>query len=228
MKKIFALTFAAMIILTCFTACKPKIKNGIVIQNQAGDSYAAVTKTDGGIARDDAGNVILLVTDANGKNVKDANGEYATKIVALDSALVVGDVIECNDFAMTIPNGWSNEKSYTELMIRKDGTEDLITVNSLRNVSLAKTLQDTVALIDNIKKLNPGAKITNTSVDVLGKKANLISGYAADDGTGKSAFLGYIIFSHEGTVFSCNLISNHDMNENLDEYLKIINTIEYR
>ena len=95
MKKIFALTFAAMIILTCFTACKPKIKNGIVIQNQAGDSYAAVTKTDGGIARDDAGNVILLVTDANGKNVKDANGEYATKIVALDSALVVGDVIEC-------------------------------------------------------------------------------------------------------------------------------------
>ncbi len=228
MKKIFALTVAVMTILTCFTACKPKIKNGIVVQNQAGDSIAAVTQADGGLARDEAGNIIVLVTDANGKNVKDENGEYATKAVALDTALVVGNVIECNDFAMTIPDGWSNEKSFTELMIRKDGTADLITVNSFRDISIGETLQKTIALIDNIKLMHPSAVIKNTTVDVLGQKANYISGYVADDGTGKAAFLGYIIFSYEGAVFSCNLISDHDMNENLDEYLKIINTVEYR
>lgn len=228
MKKIFALTIAVMTILTCFTACKPKIKNGVLIQNQAGENIAAVTQANGGIARDDAGNVILLVTDANGKNVKDENGEYATKAVALDHALVVGNVIECNDFAMTIPNGWSNEKSFTELMIRKDGTADLITVKNDRNASVAETLQKVTALVNNIQALNPNAVIRNTSVDVLGNKANFLSGYVADDGTGKAAFLGYIIFSHEGSVYTCNLISDHDMNENLDEYLKIINTVEFR
>lgn len=228
MKKIFALTIAAMIILTCFTACKPKIKNGVLLQNQAGENIAAVTQADGGIARDDAGNVILLVTDANGKNVKGENGEYETKAVALEHALVVGNVIECNDFAMTIPNGWSNEKSFTELMIRKDGTADLITVRSDRNASLADTLQKVTALINNIQVLNPNAVIKNTSVDILGNKASYMSGYAADDGTGKPAFFGYIIFTHEGSVYSCNLISDHDMNQNLDEYLKIINTVEFR
>lgn len=228
MKKIFALTFAAMIILTCFTACKPKIKNGIVLQDQAGNGIAAVTKTDGGLARDEAGNVIILVTDANGRNVKDENGEYATKAVAIDTALVVGNVIECNDFAMTIPDGWSNEKSFTELMIRKDGTADLITVNSFRNTSFNETLQNSITLIDAIKATKPDAVIKNTTVEVLGQKANYISGYVADDGTGKPAFLGYIIFVNEGIVFSCNLISDHDMNQNLDEYLKIINTVEYR
>lgn len=228
MKKIFALTIAVMTILTCFTACKPKIKNGVLLQNQAGENIAAVTQANGGIARDDAGNVILLVTDANGKNVKDANGEYATKAVALEHALVVGNVIECTDFAMTIPNGWSNEKSFTELMIRKDGTADLITVGNDRSASVSETLQKVTALINNIQALNPSAVIRNTSVDILGNKANYLSGYVADDGTGKAAFLGYIIFSHEGSVFICNLISDHDMNENLDEYLKIINTVEFR
>ncbi len=228
MKKIFALTVAVMTILTCFTACKPKIKNGVVLSDQAGNAIAAVTKTDGGLARDDAGNVIVLVTDANGKNVKDENGEYATKAVALDTALVVGNVIECNDFAMTIPDGWSNEKSFTELMIRKDGTEDLITVNSLRNTTLNETLQNSFTLINAIKESRPDAEITNTSVQVLGQKANYISGYVADDGTGKSAFFGYIIFVHDGIIFSCNLVSNHNMNNNLEEYLNIINTVEYR
>ncbi len=228
MKKIFALTFAAMIILTCFTACKPKLKNGVVLQNQAGDSFAAVTKTDGGLARDEAGNIIVLVTDANGKNVKGENGEPATKKIALDTALVIGNVVECNDFAMTIPDGWSDSGSFTELMIKKDGTADIITVNSFRNASINETLQNSITLIDAIKTINPSAVITNTSVEILGQKAHYISGYVADDGTGKPAFIGYIIFSHEGAVFSCNLISDHNMNDNLDEYLKIINTVEYR
>ena len=228
MKKIFAITIAAMTILTCFTACKPKLKNGVVLQNQAGDPIAAVTKTDGGLARDDAGNVIILVTDANGKNVKDENGEYATQAVALEHALVVGNVIECNDFAMTIPNGWSNEKSFNELMIKKDGTEDIITVSNDRSASLAVTLQEVTKIIDNIKLLRSDAVIKNSSVEVLGQKAHFLSGYVADDGTGKAAYLGYIIFSHEGSVYSCNLISDHDMSKNLDEYLEIINTVEFR
>ena len=63
MKKIFALTVAVMTILTCFTACKPKIKNGIILQDQAGDVVAAVTKKDGGLARDEAGNIIKVELD---------------------------------------------------------------------------------------------------------------------------------------------------------------------
>ncbi len=228
MKKIFALTFTAMIILTCFTACKPKLKNGVLLQNAAGDSIAAVTKADGGITRDDAGNIIVLVTDANGKNVKGDNGEYETKAVALEHALVVGNTIECADFAMTIPNGWKNEKSFTGIMIKKEGTADLITVDNDRSASLADTLQKANTLVENMKTLAPSTNITNTSVEILGKKANFISGYASDDGTGKGAYLGYIIFTNENSVYTCNLISDHNMGENLEEYLDIINTLQYR
>ena len=76
MKKYFALIISVIVILTCFTACKPKLKDGVLVTDAAGKGYAAVTQEGGGAARDDAGNLVVLVTDKNGKNVKGDNGEY--------------------------------------------------------------------------------------------------------------------------------------------------------
>ena len=63
MKKYFALIISVIVILTCFTACKPKLKDGVLVTDAAGKGYAAVTQEGGGAARDDAGNLVVLVTD---------------------------------------------------------------------------------------------------------------------------------------------------------------------
>ena len=53
MKKYFALILCALTVLTCFTACAPKA--------ELVDGYAAVTKEDGGVIRDQAGNITQYV-----------------------------------------------------------------------------------------------------------------------------------------------------------------------
>lgn len=228
MKKIFALTIAAMIILTCFTACKPKIKNGELVTDAAGENIAIATQADGGLQRDDSGNIIVLVTDEDGRNVKDENGEYATKAVALEHALVIGNQIECADYAIRIPNGWSDSLSYTELIIKKDGTEDTLSIANERGGSLKDTLQLASTVYTNMQAGFPSAVIENKKIEVLGMEANFLSGYVADNGTGKGSYIAYILFEHENSVYTCNLISDRNMSENLDEYIDILNTIEFR
>ena len=67
MKKYFALILTFILILTCFAACKPSIKDGTVVTEFGGQGHAAVTEADGGVKRDEAGNLIVLVTDENGR-----------------------------------------------------------------------------------------------------------------------------------------------------------------
>lgn len=228
MKKILALTIAAMVILTCFTACKPKIKNGEIVTNAAGENIAIATKADGGLQRDDSGNIIVLVTDEDGKNVKDENGEYATKAIALEHALVIGNQIECADYAIRIPNGWSDSMSFTELIIKKDGTEDTLSIANERGGSVKEALEQANKMIDNMKTAFAGTVTENKKIEVLGKEANFISGYLADNGTGSGSYIGFVIFEAENSVFTCNLISNRNMSENLDDYIDILNTVEFR
>lgn len=228
MKKIFALTVAAMIILTCFTACKPKIKNGAIFSDAAGENIAAATQADGSIQRDDSGNIIVLVTDEDGRNVKNENGEYETKAVALEHALVIGNQIECADYAIRIPDGWSDSMSYTELIIKKDGTEDTLSIANERGASLKDTLELASSVYTNMQANYPASVIENKTIEILGMEANFLSGYLADNGTGKGSYIAYILFEHENSVYTCNLISDRNMSENLDDYIDILNTIEFR
>lgn len=228
MKKIFVLTVAAMIILTCFTACKPKIKNGAIFSDAAGENIAAATQADGSIQRDDSGNIIVLVTDEDGRNVKNENGEYETKAVALEHALVIGNQIECADYAIRIPDGWSDSMSYTELIIKKDGTEDTLSIANERGASLKDTLELASSVYTNMQANYPASVIENKTIEILGMEANFLSGYLADNGTGKGSYIAYILFEHENSVYTCNLISDRNMSENLDDYIDILNTIEFR
>ena len=146
MKKYFALIIAIMVILTCFTACKPKIKDGALVTNQAGENFAAVTKAGGGVIVDDAGNLVVLVTDEDGRNVKGDNGEYATNKVALEHALVIGNRVECEKYAITIPDGWSDAKSFNGLNLMRDGSDDVIVINE-REGDLVTAMGDTSSVI---------------------------------------------------------------------------------
>ncbi|MBQ6268084.1 MAG: hypothetical protein IJK64_10000 [Clostridia bacterium] len=226
MKKIFVILICMVLALTCLTACKAKLKNGTVLSG-GGRDYAAVTNEDGGIQRDEAGNIVVLVTNDKGKNVKDDNGEYATQAVALRGALVVGNRIECPDYRLEIPNGWSDYLSGADLMIERNGTNDILKIVSTRDGDLNTSMKQASELIDKMKTFSADTEYVNRTVKVLDQDAQLFAVYVPDNGTGAASYLGYIFFEHNGVVYSCMLTSDRNMNESIDEIVSILNTIEY-
>lgn len=225
MKKYLAVIFTFVLILTLFTACKPKLKGGFIISDSK-ESYAAVTNEDGGIKRDEAGNLVVLVTDKNGRNVKDDNGELMTNAVAIERPIVLGRRIECPDYAINIPDGWSDYETSSDLIIRRDGTEDQIKIITAGDKKFDEVVQGSQAYIDNMMKLASNVVHENKAVKVGEKDAHYVSGFAPDVG-GKQVFMGYIFFEHNNTTFSVALNSDRNFGENLDEILSILNTIEF-
>ncbi len=215
-----------LVILTCFTACKPKLKNGTVVTNAAGDVYAAVTKEDGGIARDEAGNLLVLVTDKNGKNVKGENGEYLTNPVALKHALVIGRQVECKTYSVTIPDGWSDAYSLNGLSIKKDNTKDALVIET-KDKSLDNAMGDVAQLMSIMKTTYPDAVGENKSVKLGDIDARFVSTFVPDAGESPS-YLAYYFFKQGANVYSCRITSDRDLSNDLDEFNNIITSISFR
>lgn len=225
MKKYFALILTFVLILTLFTACKPKLKGGLVISD-AGESYAAATNADGRIQRDEAGNLIVLVTDAKGRNVKDDNGELMTNAVAIERPIVVGRRIECPNYAINIPDGWSDHFTSSDLIIKKDGTEDQIKIITASDISLDDAILGSDEFLNNIVGAAANVVKENKSVKVGDIDAHYISAFAPDVG-GVQIYQGFIFFKQNGNTYSVALNSNRNLGENLDEILGILGTIEF-
>lgn len=227
MKKYFAVIFTFILILTCFVACKPKLKEGSLITNYAGENYAAVTQADGGIVRDGAGNIVVLVTDEKGKNVKE-NGEYQTNAIAFNHALVIGNTIEMPEYSIQIPNGWSNSKSFNSLVLTKDGTTDTLTLSTVDDKSIADVSQERLSII-NVTKANYENTVTESKTLSFGdiEEAAFYSVFVPDAGNGDSVYLSYIIFEKAGTVYSCMINAKSDISASIPEITDILATISF-
>ena len=223
MKKVIVLLIALMVVLTCFTSCKRTnvIKGGVMATDFNGNGIVpVVTKEDGGIIRDEAGNVIVLVTDKNGNTYKE-DGAYVTQAVAVEHALIFNNHVEMPDFAIDIPGGWSNSKSYDDLHIKKDGTEDTISISAMRNAKLADVEADNNKMFE----LFPGGVTTNTTVTVAGEEAHVLSAFTTVNGTG--VFLGFVTFSHQGVIYRCRIGSDRDLTGEINNIVKILDTIQF-
>lgn len=233
MKKYFALIISVIVILTCFTACKPKIKNGALVENGAGEQVAIVTSPDGGLVRDEAGNLIVLVTDENGKNVKDENGEYKTNAIAMDHAIVIGRRVETENYSVEIPNGWSNAKTLNDLSITKDGTDESLVI-SQKEGSASKAAESFLPLMENAVKKYSGVKTENTSVQINNEiTATYMSFYVPEvkrdeAGNAVSAYVGCFFFEKAGNTYSCKIEGRRNISENLEEFTDILATINFR
>ncbi len=235
MKKYFALIISLIVILTCFTACKPKIKNGTVVENGAGDKIAIVTSPDGGLVRDDAGNIIVLVTDADGKNVKDENGEYQTKAIAMDHAIVIGRHVETEHYSVEIPNGWSDAKTLNDLSITKDGTDESLVIME-KEGSATQAMEDPLKIFDNVKKMYANVISENTSVKINDSiTAKFISVYVPQIKTDESGnpvpgYIGYFFFEEAGHTYSCKIEARRNVGDgnDLKEFTDILATINFR
>ncbi|MBR5562351.1 MAG: hypothetical protein IKW12_04285 [Clostridia bacterium] len=226
MKKYFALILTFVLILTCFAACKPSIKDGTLVTEFGGKNHAAVTEADGGIKRDEAGNIIVLETDSNGKNVKDENGNYVTNPVGIDHALVIGNTIEMPEYSVQIPNGWSNSVSFENLVISRDGTADTLTISVIGDKSVADVIKERSTVINMTTSTYENVVTESKGVNVGEKEANLLSAFVPD-ANGAQVYLCYIIFEHAGNVYSCMLNSNTDISSTVPEVLEILGTINF-
>lgn len=227
MKKYFAVILTFILILTCFVACKPKLKDGLLITNNAGENYAAVTQADGGIVRDGAGNIVVLVTDEKGKNVKES-GEYRTNAIAFNHALVIGNTIEMPNYSIQIPNGWSNSKSFNSLVLKKDGTADTLTLSTVEDKTVSEVAQERLSIID-VTKSNYQNTITDSKTLSFGDidEAMFYSAFVPDAGNDNAVYLSYIVFEKAGTVYSCMINSNTDISASISEVTDILATINY-
>ncbi len=226
MKKYFALIIAAVLILTCFTACKAKLKGGAVISDGAGKSYAAVTKEGGGIVRDEAGNLIEYATNERGGNIKDDNGEYVTNPIAFEHAIVIGNTIEMPTFSIQIPDGWANSLSQKDLIIKRNGTEDVLKIQVLENESLGDIISSHTSIINITKSQFPATVAENKAVKIGDKDAQFYSAFVPE-ANGASVYLAYIFFEHNNNVYSCHINSNRDISGDIDEFTDILATIKY-
>ena len=226
MKKYFALILTFVLILTCFAACKPSIKDGTLVTEFGGKNHAAVTEADGGIKRDEAGNIIVLETDSNGKNVKDENGNYVTNPVGIDHALVIGNTIEMPEYSVQIPNGWSNSVSFENLVISRDGTADTLTISVIGDKSVADVIKERSTVINMTTSTYENVVTESKGVNVGEKEANLLSAFVPD-ANGAQVYLCYIVFEHAGNVYSCMLNSNTDISSTVPEVLEILGTINF-
>lgn len=233
MKRYFALILSVIVILTCFTACKPKIKNGAVIQNGAGEDVAVVTSPDGGVVRDGAGNLIVLVTDENGKNVKDENGEYKTNAVNMDHAFIVGKRVEAKYYSVEIPNGWSNAYTLNDLSITKDGSDESLVIMVKEEGSATKAMEAIAPVIDSAKRMYANTVYENTTVKINDNiTANFVSVYIPNQKTDKSgnpipAYLGFYFFEAAGHTYSCKIEGRRNLSENLNEFTNILSSIKF-
>ncbi len=227
MKKYFALIVSIILILTCFTACKPKLKGGLVISDAGGANYAAVTNENGGIARDEAGNLVVLVTDAKGRNVKDENGEYQTNAVAIERPIVLGRRIECPLYAINIPDGWSDNFTASDLIIKRDNSADQIKIITAGDADLNNVMQASQLLLENANKKYGDSVYTNKSLKIGNIDTSFISLFIPEATSGKPIYYGYMFFTQAGKVYTVMLTSDRDMTGNLDEVIDILETIEF-
>lgn len=219
MKRFIALIITFVVILTCFAGCK----KGEPVESYtdfAGEAIPAVTKEGGNIVRDDTGNVVVYVTDPNGNTVEGENGEPETQAQAVEHAIVTGRRIEMPDYAIQIPDGWSNNDSYTVLNITKDGTDTMITIMTNRKAKLA----DMQKAHDTLVSASATGEVTKTTQKIAGQDATVAYTFSTMKG---NIFVGYIDFMYQGVVFSVQVSANSDISSSWNEIVSIVNTIEF-
>lgn len=227
MKKYLALILTFVLILTCFAACKPSLKDGTLVTEYGGENHAVITEADGGIVRDDAGNLIVLVTDEDGRNVKGDDGEYKTNPVAIDHALVIGDTIEMPEYSIQIPDGWSNSVSFESLVLNRNDSADTLTISVIEDKTLGEVASERSSVIAMTQSTYPET-VTETKNVSFGEitDAILYSAYVPD-ANGAQVYLCYILFEHAGDVYSCMLNSNTDISATIPEITEILGTINF-
>lgn len=101
--KIIAVICVVLMLVTLLAACGKKV----TIKGKDGQEYVAVTDEEGNTILNDEGDIVIYVTDANGKYVKDENGERQTNVVTFPNQILGERTIATPQYRLEMPADWA-------------------------------------------------------------------------------------------------------------------------
>ncbi len=227
-KKIIALALAIVLIATLFAGCT---KYGDKVEIN-GKDYIVMTDDEGNTIIDEDNNMIVVVTNANGKEVVDQNGEPQTYLVqVLGDELGNGKVYSKYGTFIT-PEGWegntkgflvkkgTNEKCYINCTmvaeIDKENTYEKYIENAEQQIATIVLAAEQQGAKANIDK--GGAVITKAEIATK-KFTSEIYDSKGDLGLYSEVFY----FTHEEKIYKLEYVcydgAGYDESFNVEEYL---------
>ncbi len=226
MKKYIALALSIMTLVCVFTACGKKPTGTEAVTVQGGETLAVLTKEDGGLERNDQGDILMVVTEEDGKAVTDKDGEQQTTQVNLKTAFVYDNRIEFKDYYLEIPDGWTNDLSYTDLTIAKKGSDETIKIMRSEDKSLEDAMSNTESMFKTVKDINPAAVTSKSTIKINGEGCIFMSAYSKTEEN--ENYLAYAFLENEGALYTFMVTAAHDLTGNLGEIEKILNSVEFK
>lgn len=212
-KRVFAFLMA---ILTIFTLSSCGKKNDKVISN-SDETYLIKRDKEGFAKVDDYGQLVVFETDDEGKIKKNDNGDEITKAVSFPYYISNGEIVECSDFYLPIPEGW---ELLTGQMIKLSNSEN--------KADISFTLRTTSSIddcISQIKDLFEGWNVEweEKTVTLEFAEARCLTSTKIFDSHTKS----YYVFTVNEKTYVINTSSNNKISEDVD-FVSIINTMCFR
>lgn len=230
MKKTISIAISLLLIVCCLAACgnSKKIDGAELYTDLGGGEYQVLTDKDGGIERDSDGNLIVAVTDEDGKQVTDENGGKVTETSKIDHALVINNTIELQDFYLTIPEGWSNNSSYQGIQIIKDNSEERITIELLEGQKIEEVQENCQKLIDAAKSSSSNAEPISKTVEIAGENCSYFGVYAPGDADRNPLYFVYTLYETEDGVYRFMITAEENIDANDSEIMSIINSVQFK
>ncbi len=242
MKKYVALVLTMITIAACFTACGkkikiPKVQGAEVVTDQIGAFYPVATEKDGSVTRNAKGEIELIVTNENGKAMKDGNGNYVKEPADLSKGIIIGRRVEYTDFSIFIPDGWmcactlgtcafkrTSEEHYEK---NPDETYDCINFTA-SNKNINELIKQGNEMQNAVYETYAGVVTHNTDITIKGQDCPMISSFVPDNGHGVSAYLANIYFeAPSGRCYSFTVTSERDLTNEPKTFTDVLDQIEY-
>lgn len=180
-KQVFAILLATLLILTTFAACGKKY---LVYTDKDGVKHALLTDAEGNTMVNAFGQLVVGVTDKNGKLSKDVDGNYETRAVEFPSVVVNGSTYETPDFKLTVPERlWSVSetgltKNDSEIRVEIGGAPQPETLEAQAEanenfIALLKSNGVAVESTSEYFNLQSGVEVLHYSLDIQSEDESL-------------------------------------------------------
>lgn len=220
-KKYFALFLVFVIVLSGFAACI-KSNPGIVITGSDGKTRVLATNDNGETMTDDAGNLIIAVTDKNGKGARDKEGNYETQRVAPPDYYVLENFIESPKFSVPVPAGWE-QSTTSNIRLTHTATKGEINLYIEDGQTLTQVSDAVQEFMDMTATKDPNAEFKVETVKICGVSATRYL-YSS---TQFSAEMAVYVFEKNGTSFQFQTVIAKE-NKDIVDFESVINTIKFK
>ena len=228
MKKITAVFVIFAIAACVFTACAKKPQGIEHVTVQGGDTLDLVTKEGGGLDRDEDNNIIVVVTDDNGKAVTEKGGEQVTSALDLKTALVYDNRIEFNNYYIDIPKGWSDSSSYNTTSIKKNNSDDAIEIMRYEDSAFEKKYSDIKQFYSASCGMYPDAVTEDKGIKIGDMDCTRYELFIPKTSNDKPLYTCYVLIERDDALYSVMITATRDLREDFGEAEKILNSIQFK